>query len=106
MLSYSYLLRNCIKSSVIQEWGGRIAAADDDLVKEQLQTQMEAYGLTSIWYGAKENDDPTPMWKWVSDCSGCTQGAPGTKTICLIPFMFLGIKRLDFATCERRYRLN
>ena len=74
-----YLVRKYIKSYIIQEWGGRVAAADDELVKEQLQTLMEAYGLPSIWYGAKENDEPTPKWKWVSECPGCTQGAPGKE---------------------------
>ncbi len=46
---------------------------------KDLEQLMDAEGQNSLWYGIKEEDqeDPDPLWRWVSEGSRMGDGAPG-----------------------------
>ncbi len=46
---------------------------------KDLEQLMDAEGQNSLWYGIKEEDqeDPDPLWRWVSEGSKMGDGAPG-----------------------------
>ena len=56
-----------------------VAADSDGNIKSDLEDLMEQTvpRVSSAWYGATEDSSSVPTWKWVSECPGCTKGAPG-----------------------------